>query len=148
MGSVLKIIALSTALWAAQACSSPAGQAGPEAGEGQMVSERPVKRYGSVIKVKPEMLDQYKELHANPWPGVLEQITECNIRNYSIYLKDDYLFSYFEYVGQDFAADMARMAEDSLTRAWWKLTDPCQAPLETRKEGEWWASMEEVFHHD
>lgn len=94
------------------------------------------------------MLDQYKELHANPWPGVLEQITECNIRNYSIYLKDDYLFSYFEYVGEDFAADMTKMAEDSLTREWWKLTDPCQVPLETRKEGEWWASMEEVFHHD
>jgi len=28
------------------------------------------------------------------------------------------------------------------------MTDPCQIPLETREEGEWWASMEEVFHQD
>lgn len=107
-----------------------------------------VKRYGWVIKVKPEKLDYYKELHANPWPGVLDQITKSNIRNYSIYLKDDYLFGYFEYTGNDFEGDMARMAEDSTTRRWWKETDPCQQPLETRKHGEWWASMDEVFHHD
>jgi L-rhamnose mutarotase len=25
---------------------------------------------------------------------------------------------------------------------------PCQQPLATRKEGEWWAMMDEVFHHD
>ncbi len=107
-----------------------------------------VRRFGSVIKIKPDMIGRYKELHANPWPEVQKQITESNIRNYSIYLKDDYLFSYFEYVGDDFEADMKKMAEDSVTREWWKETDPCQIPMETRKEGEWWASMEEVFHQD
>ena len=108
----------------------------------------PAKRYGSVIKIKPEMLDLYKELHAKTWPGVLDQISKSNIRNYSIYLKDNYLFAYFEYVGDDFEGDMAQMAKDSVTQEWWKLTDPCQEPLESRAEGEWWASMEEVFHHD
>jgi len=107
-----------------------------------------MQRYGSVIKVKSEKLAEYKELHANAWPSVLEMIRECNIRNYSIYLKDGYLFSYFEYHGEDFDADMQRMAADPTTQAWWKLTDPCQEPLETRKPGEWWASMEEVFHTD
>ena len=107
-----------------------------------------VRRYGSVIKVKPEMLGRYKQLHADPWPGVLEQLSKSNIRNYSIYLKDNYLFSYFEYVGNDFESDMAKMAEDSITREWWKQTNPCQEPLESRVEGEWWAIMEEVFHHD
>ena len=107
-----------------------------------------VKRFGSVIKIKPEMLAQYKELHANPWPKVQEQISKSNIRNYSIYLKDDYLFGYFEYVGDDFEGDMAKMAKDSVTQEWWKLTDPCQIPLETRAEGEQWANMEEVFHQD
>lgn len=112
------------------------------------VSKKQIKRFGSVIKIKPEMIAQYKELHANPWPEVMEQISKSNIRNYSIYLKDDYLFGYFEYVGDDFEGDMARMAEDSVTREWWKMTDPCQIPLDSRKEGEWWANMEEVFHQD
>lgn len=107
----------------------------------------PVQRFGSVIKVKPEKLEEYKRLHAEPWPEILATITACNIRNYSIYYKDGFLFSYFEYVGEDFAADAAKMAADPKTQEWWTYTDPCQEPLETRAPGEWWARMEEVFHH-
>jgi len=107
-----------------------------------------MQRYGSVIKLKPEKLEEYRELHANTWPEVLKMIRACNIRNYSIYYKDGFLFSYFEYHGEDFAADMQRMAADPVTQEWWKLTDPCQEPLETRKPGEWWAGMEEFFHTD
>jgi L-rhamnose mutarotase len=112
-----------------------------------------VQRYGSVIGLKAKKLDDYKKLHAHVWPEVAKKISACNIRNYSIYLKklDDgnyYLFSYFEYTGSDFGADMVSMAADSNTQRWWKLTDPCQTPLAERKQGEWWASMEEVFHQE
>jgi len=107
-----------------------------------------MKRYGSVIRVRPEKLEEYKALHRAVWPGVLAKIYECNIRNYSIYYKDGYLFSYFEYIGEDYAADMALMAADPETQRWWAVCGPCQEPLETRAEGEWWADMEEVFHVD
>lgn len=107
-----------------------------------------MRRYGSVIRVWPERLEEYKRLHASVWPDVLQTIAECNIRNYSIFLKDGFLFGYFEYVGEDYQADMARMAADPVTQEWWKLTAPCQLPLETRREGEWWAEMEELFHTD
>lgn len=107
-----------------------------------------MRRYGMVIKVRPEKLDEYKRLHAAVWPGVLKMIRECNMRNYSIYFKDGLLFSYFEYLGNDFDADMAKMAADPTTQEWWKVTAPCQEPLETRGEKEWWANMEEVFHSD
>jgi len=105
-----------------------------------------MKRYGMVIKVRPKKLAEYKRLHAAVWPDVLKMIRECNIRNYSIYHKDGYLFSYFEYVGEDFAADMAKMAADPTTQTWWDVCKPCQEPLATRAPGEWWAVMEEVFH--
>ena len=107
-----------------------------------------MKRYGAVIKVRPEKLAEYKKLHAAVWPQVLDMIAQCNIRNYSIYHKDGYLFSYFEYHGDDFPADMAKMAADPTTQKWWQVCKPCQQPLETRAEGEWWADMEEVFHCD
>ena len=107
-----------------------------------------MKRYGSVIKIKTEKIEEYKKLHEDVWPDVLKTISECNIKNYSIYLKDDYLFSYFEYVGDDFDADMAKMAADPVTQKWWDVCKPCQSPLESRDEGEWWANMEEVFHVD
>ena len=104
-----------------------------------------MKRYGSIIGVKPEKLDYYRKLHAEPWPEVLDMIRKCNIRNYSIYLFGETLFSYFEYAGDDFEADMARMAADSKTQEWWRETDPCQFPL---VEGQKWVEMPEVFHTD
>jgi L-rhamnose mutarotase len=107
-----------------------------------------ITRYGWVIQVKPDKLDEYKRLHANPWPEVDSMIKACNIQNYSIYYRDGLLFSYLEYTGDDFEADMARMAADSITNAWWRLTDPCQEPVETAGEGVWWADMEELYHLD
>lgn len=107
-----------------------------------------MRRYGMVIKLKPEKREEYRVLHANVWDGVLQKIRECNIRNYSIYYRDGYLFSYWEYHGDDFEADMAKMAADPLTQQWWKLTDPCQQPLDTCLPGEKWALMEEYFHMD
>ena len=107
-----------------------------------------MQRHGSVIRVKPEKLEEYTRYHAAVWPEILDMITKCNIRNYSIYHKDGYLFSYFEYIGADFAADMAKMAADPKTQEWWAVMKPMQQPLDTRAEGEWWAEMDEVFHLD
>ena len=92
-------------------------------------AENTATRYGTVIRVKPEKLDEYKALHANPWSGVNKMIRECNIRNYSIYYRDGYLFSYFEYTGKDFEADMQKMALDSLTQEWWKLFQDLSLPV-------------------
>lgn len=109
-----------------------------------------MKRYGQVIGLDADDIAEYKRLHAAAWSGVLARISDCNIRNYSIFLKqpENLLFAYFEYVGDDFAADMQKMADDPTTQEWWALCMPMQRPLDTRAEGEWWANMEEVFHHD
>ncbi len=107
-----------------------------------------MKRFGMVIKVKPDKLAEYKKYHASAWPEVLAMIRKCNIRNYSIYFKDGYLFSYFEYCGKNYDADMKKMAADPKTQEWWAIMKPLQEPLPTRAEGEWWANMEEVFHVD
>ncbi|WP_245235128.1 L-rhamnose mutarotase [Pedobacter borealis] len=112
-----------------------------------------VLRYGSITGLKPEKMAYYKKLHAAVWPGVLKKITACNIHNYSIYLKEiegkQYLFSYFEYTGNDFAADMKKMAADTTTQRWWKETAPTQIPLpDAAAKGETWSNMEEVFHKD
>ena len=112
-----------------------------------------MKRYGMVLGLKEERVEEYKKLHAAVWPEVLAKITECNIRNYSIYAHrlDDagyFLFSYFEYIGDNFEEDMAKMAADPITKKWWGECEPCQVPLENREEGEWWANMSEAFHLD
>jgi L-rhamnose mutarotase len=107
-----------------------------------------MKRYGMVIGLRPEAEAKYREYHAAVWPGVLAKISECNIRNYSIYLHKHTLFAYFEYHGADYAADMAKMAADKTTQEWWAIMEPMQDPLPDRKQGEWWKQIEEVFHVD
>ena len=107
-----------------------------------------MKRYGQVLKLRPEHRDDYVRRHAAVWPGVLAQIRRSNIRNYSIYLKDGILFAYFEYAGSDFAADMRAMAADPETQRWWALMEPMQEKWPTATLQEWWADMPEVFHAD
>jgi L-rhamnose mutarotase len=107
-----------------------------------------MQRFGSVIRLRPEKLEEYKILHVAVWPGVIDMIAKCNIRNYSIYHKDGFLFSYFEYIGTDYEADMKKMADDPETQRWWTVCKPCQQPLESRAEGEWWSDMDEFFHLD
>ena len=107
-----------------------------------------LKRYGMVIGLRPESEEEYKTAHRAVPEEVLRTISECNIRNYTIYLRNSVLYSYFEYIGTDFAADMAKMAADPATQKWWSVMGPMQEPFSDRAEGEWWATMEEVFHVD
>ena len=107
-----------------------------------------MQRFGQVLRVKPEHRDDYVRYHADVWPEVLATIKACNISNYSIFMHDDWLFAYFEYTGDDFQADMRKMAEDPSTQEWWSVMEPMQDPVPTRKQGEWWADMDEVFHVD
>jgi len=112
-----------------------------------------VKQIGSVIGIKKEVIPEYQRLHDDAWPGVLKMIDKANIHNYSIYLgavdaDRYYLFSYLEYTGKNFDADMGKMAKDEITKKWRTHTDPLQIPLPTRRSDEWWSPWEEVFHFD
>ena len=91
-----------------------------------------MKRMGMVIGIKPERIAEYKRTHAAVWPAVLAKISDCNIQNYTIFLREpeNLLFAYFEYHGRDWAADSAKMAGDPRTQEWWAIHEPMQAPLE------------------
>jgi L-rhamnose mutarotase len=107
-----------------------------------------MKRIASVIGLPPENVEEYERLHASVWPAVVARLTASNIQNYSIYRYGDLLFSYFEYVGDDYDADMELMVSDEATREWWAVCEPLQRPVSDRSEGEWWHELPEVFHLD
>lgn len=107
-----------------------------------------MKRFASIINVRPEMVESYKLLHANAWAQVLATITASNMRNYSIYIYGNLLISYFEYVGEDMAADMRKMSADPVTQAWWAICKPMQIPVAEAGADKWWHDIEEVFHLD
>ena len=107
-----------------------------------------MQRYAQIIRLRPEDEAEYIRYHADVWPGVLKTIAECNIRNYSIFLRAGVLFAYFEYHGTDYAADMKHMAADPETQRWWKIMDPMQMPMDDAPAGTHWDEMKEVFHFD
>ena len=110
---------------------------------------RALRRFGSVIGLKLEKEQYYRDLHADVWPSVIDRLRKSNIRNYSIHLIEiegrKYLVSYLEYVGLDYQADMDSIAEDPETRRWWKETDPCQFSLDSGEAGIKWSPLEMLF---
>jgi L-rhamnose mutarotase len=109
-----------------------------------------VRRYGQLIGLRPEKLEEYRRNHAGVWPEILKAIRKAGIRNYSIFHFGGQLFAYFEYTGppEEFEARMEDLARAPRMREWLDIMDPSQLPVEGRAPGEWWANMEEVFRHD
>jgi L-rhamnose mutarotase len=107
------------------------------------------RRFGMVCRLRPERRQEYLDLHAAVWPAVDAMSTECGIRNFTIFIRGDVLFGYYEYVGDDYEADQARLHEDPVSQEWWALTDPCQYGFDAdAPEGVRWQEMDEVSHLD
>lgn len=117
--------------------------------DGQM--QKPPQRVALVTGLKSDKVAHYEYLHTNVWPAVTRIIKERHIRNFSIYKCEingqPFLFSYFEYTGTDFDADMARMAANPEIQRWWKETDSCQLPLPAAAaKGKIWSDMTELYY--
>jgi L-rhamnose mutarotase len=114
------------------------------------IRKKEVKRVGMVIKIKPEYIEEYKTVHSDSNAGVRDLLIKANMRNFSIFLHqlDDgnwYEFGYYEYTGDDFEADMAKLDKHPRNIEWLKICDPMQVPLDGY---EGWAEMEQVYFND
>ena len=105
-----------------------------------------MRRFGMMIKAKPEKLEEYKRLHADPWKEINDLLYKYGFRNFSIFEKDFFLFGYLEFIGKDIQETFKALSKYKIYQEWLAVCDPCQEPLNTRKEGEWWAFMEEIYH--
>jgi L-rhamnose mutarotase len=104
-----------------------------------------MQRMGMVIRLRAEKVAQYKALHAAPWPEMEAALWRAQIRNYSIFLQEpeNLLFGYWEYIGSDYARDMADLGGLEVTKRWLALTDACQMPL--TEGGAGWSFMPQVY---
>jgi L-rhamnose mutarotase len=111
-------------------------------------STRPVKRVGMVIEIRPEHLAEYRRIHADGHAGVRDLLTRYHLRNFSIFLHQidgRWLeFGYYEYDGDDFEGDMARLGAEPRNREWLAVCDSMQQPL-AGETG--WAVMEQIYHN-
>jgi L-rhamnose mutarotase len=130
------------------------------------------RRYGSVIRLREGHYERYRFLHDDVWQPVLDIMTQANIRNFVIYYHKEsgILFQHFEWIGhwktecnnphqedELFQRDMTLIANDPMTKEWWKECEPCQEPFahwppgarmpsEGNTTDSWWAACECVTH--
>ena len=104
-----------------------------------------IQRYGMAVRLKDEKRQYYIDNHANVWPEVLEELKKINVQNYSIFLKEDFMFGYLEYTGNDFDDDMGKMQQIPIVDKWTKLMIDCFNPFPNNDDNESWVMMDQIF---
>lgn len=102
-----------------------------------------MKRFIMYSDLLPEKVDFYIELHQNAWKELLEVISASNIKNYSISVRGTQVFTYYEYVGDDYEADMAKLDNSEVMQRWWTFSKPC---FLHHDEGKYYEDLQEVFY--
>ena len=86
------------------------------------------------------------ENHANVWPEILSELKKIKVKNYSIYLKEDFMFGYLEYDGVNFDQDMAAMQKIPIVEKWTNLMIDCFNPFPNNEDNNSWVMMDEIFY--
>ncbi|WP_394923997.1 L-rhamnose mutarotase [uncultured Robinsoniella sp.] len=102
--------------------------------------------FGQIGRLKRDKITEYQSLHANVWKEVIQVIRACSIEDYSIFIHDDLVFSYFEYTGNDYEKDMALMEADEVTQRWWTYTRPCFEKCAFSADSEYYHDMRQIFY--
>lgn len=104
-----------------------------------------MKRFTLYSELKPDKVEDYKQLHKEPWDELMALLEECHIHHYSISVKGTSLFTYYEYTGEDYEADMKKMDESKVMRRWWTFSKPC---FLHHDKGHYYDDLEEVFYKE
>jgi len=104
------------------------------------------ERYAMAVRLKEEKKEFYLKNHQNVWPEILEELKKIKVKNYSIFLKEDFMFGYLEYDGNNFNEDMAKMANIDIVDKWTKLMVDCFNPFPNNEENDSWVMMDEIFY--
>ena len=87
------------------------------------------QRFAMAVRLKDEKREFYIKNHAEVWPEVLNELKKIKVKNYSIFLKEDFMFGYLEYDGEDFDKDMGDMQKIPIVDKWTKLMIDCFNPF-------------------
>ena len=104
------------------------------------------KRFAMAVRLKKEKRDFYIKNHANAWPEILDELKKIKIKNYSIFLKEDFMFGYLEYDGDNFDKDMKEMQNIPIVNKWEKLMINCFNPFPNNEQNNSWVIMDEIFY--
>ena len=106
-----------------------------------------MKRVGFLLKVKEDMLDEYKERHEAVWPEMLDALRRTGWHNYSLFMREDgLLFGYFE-AAESLQASLDGMAKEEINAKWQDTMVPFFEGTGDHAD-RMMVELEEVFHLD
>lgn len=107
-----------------------------------------MKRIGFLLKVKQDMIEDYKKHHEAVWPEMLDALRRTGWHNYSLFLREDgLLFGYFE-AEVDLQTSQVKMAQEAINLKWQEFMGPYFEALGGARPDETMIELEEVFHTD
>lgn len=83
-----------------------------------------MQRVGFILKVKEDLIDEYKRRHEDVWPQMQEALRRNGWHNYSLFMREDgTLFGYFE-TPDSFHAALVGMEGEEVNERWQKEMAP------------------------
>ena len=105
-----------------------------------------IKRYAMAVRLKEEKKEFYLKNHQNVWPEVLSELKKVKVKNYSIFLKDDFMFGFLEYEGDNFDQDMEEMQKIPVVNEWTILMIDCFNHFQNHEKNKSWVMMNQIFY--
>ncbi|MDQ2748899.1 MAG: L-rhamnose mutarotase [Actinomycetota bacterium] len=106
-----------------------------------------MQRYCFVLRVRPELLDEYRERHSAVWPEMLQALRAAGWHNYSIFSRPDgLLVGYVE--ADDLADAQAAMAATDVNTRWQQDMSRFFLDLDGRGPDEGFVLLDPVFNLD
>jgi len=107
-----------------------------------------MKRIGFLLKVRSELIDEYKAHHRSVWPEMLAALNASGWHNYSLFMREDgMLFGYFE-TPESLASAQGGMEQMDVNERWQTLmASYFELPPGARPD-QMLIELEEIFHLD
>jgi L-rhamnose mutarotase len=107
-----------------------------------------MKRVGFILKVKQELIEEYKEKHRDVWPEMKAALSACGWKNYSLFMREDgTIFGYFE-TPESLQAAIACMEDTDINERWQAAMSPYFEIPDGARPDQTMMEIEEVFHID
>ena len=104
-------------------------------------------RVSFLLKVRENMIEEYKKRHAAVWPEMLDALRRTGWKNYSLFMrKDGLLVGYLEC--EDFKKCCDDMQKEPINEVWQKSMTPFFESLSGAAADESMIPLAEVFHLD
>lgn len=77
-----------------------------------------MKRVGMTWRVNQNHWEEYRAIHLDPWPELIDAIQSVGIHNYSIFAFGTRVFAYMEIEGDDPNVALDLLAQTDIKKKW------------------------------